>query len=184
MAPALGDEGAAVLFQQTLDFSVIYIPHLLILLYYVLLRMSTEGTEMYKVIFSVNNNEEVWTLPHVPADLEIPSPAQSNETYNGLSRDYRRIGTMELISMSWKGLLPVGRRYAFMPAEASEDGWAYKDFFDRWRDRKVPFRLIILDSGGVARLNIPVTVDDFSVTVRRSGDLNYSVSVTEYRFIK
>jgi hypothetical protein len=139
---------------------------------------------LYKVIFSVNNNEEVWTLPHVPADLEIPSPAQSNETYTGLSRDYRRIGTMGLISMSWKGLLPVGRRYAFMPAEASEDGWAYKDFFDRWRDRKVPFRLIILDSGGVARLNIPVTVDDFSVTVRRSGDLNYSVSITEYRFIK
>ena len=48
----------------------------------------------------------------------------------------------------------------------------------------MPFRLIILDSGGVARLNIPVTVDDFSVTVRRSGDLNYSVSVTEYRFVK
>lgn len=139
---------------------------------------------MYKVIFSVNNNEEVWVLPHVPANLEIPSPAQSNETYTGLSRNYRRIGTMELISMSWKGLLPVGRRYAFMPAEASEDGWAYKDFFDRWRDRKVPFRLIILDSGGVARLNIPVTVDDFSVTVRRSGDLNYSVSITEYRFVK
>ena len=70
---------------------------------------------MYKVIFSVNNNEEVWTLLHAPADLEIPSPAQSNETYTGLSRNYRRIGTMELISMSWKVLLPVGRRMTSPP---------------------------------------------------------------------
>ena len=118
---------------------------------------------MYKVIFSVNNNEEVWTLPHVPADLEIPSPAQSNETYTGLSRDYRRIGTMGLISMSWKGLLPVGRRYAFMPAEASEDGWAYKDFFDRWRDRKVPFRLIILD------IRVEYAVQGFQPFIARHG---------------
>ena len=49
---------------------------------------------MYKIIFSVNNNEEVWTLPHCPP------------------------------------------------------------------------------------------VDSFDVTVRRNGDLEYSIAVTEYRFIK
>ena len=50
--------------------------------------------------------------------------------------------------------------------------------------KKVPFRLIVLDSKGAARLNMPVTVDSFDVTVRKNGDLEYSIAVTEYRFIK
>lgn len=138
---------------------------------------------MYKIIFSVNNNEEVWTLPHCPPDFPIPQPEQHHETYEGLSRDYRRIGTLSLRHMEWTALLPV-HRYSFMPSEASADGWAYVDFFDRWRDKKVPFRLIVLDSKGAARLNMPVTVDSFDVTVRKNGDLEYSIAVTEYKFIK
>ena len=69
----------------------------------------------------------------------------------GLSRDYRRIGTLCLRHMEWTALLPV-HRYSFMPSEASADGWAYVDFFDRWRDKKVPFRLIVLDSKGASSL--------------------------------
>ncbi len=56
-----------------------------------------------------------------------------------------------------------------MPSEASADGWAYVDFLSRWRDKKVPFRLIVLDSKGAARLNMPVTVDSFDVTVRKTA---------------
>lgn len=137
---------------------------------------------MYKIIFSVNNNEEVWVLPHCPVDFPLPLAEQHHETYEGLSRDYRRIGTMGLRTLSWTALLPM-QRHAFMPAEASADGWAYVDFFSRWRDRKVPFRLVVLDSKGTARLNMPCTVDSFDVTVRRSGDLEYSITVTEYKFI-
>ena len=40
-------------------------------------------------------------------------------------------------------------------------------------DKKVPFRLIVLDSKGASRLNMPVTVDSFDVTVRKNGDLEY-----------
>lgn len=138
----------------------------------------------YKVIISVNNNEEVFTLPHVPVDFPLPEPEQNNETYEGLSKDYRRIGTMGLRQLSWDSFFPVGKRYSFMPPEALEDGWAYVDFFQRWRDRKVPFRLIVLDSSGVSRLNIPITIDQFEPSVRRNGDIAYSITVTEYRFVR
>lgn len=137
----------------------------------------------YKVIFSVNNNEEVFTLPHVPVDFPLPQPEQHNETYTGLSYDYRRIGTLGLRSLSWSSFFPVGKRYSWMPAEALEDGWAYVSFFERWRDRKVPFRVIVLDSGGVCRLNMPCTVDTFEPSVRRNGDIAYTISITEYRFV-
>lgn len=123
-------------------------------------------------------------LPHVPADFPLPLPEQLNETYEGLSRDWRRIGTMGLRQLAWSSIFPVGHRYAFMPPESLTDGWAYVSFFDRWRDRKVPFRMIVLDGAGMCRLNMPVTVDKLDVTVRRNGDLAYSIAVTEYRFIQ
>lgn len=138
----------------------------------------------YKVIISVNNNEEVFTLPHVPVDFPLSESEQHNETYEGLSKDYRRIGTMGLRQLSWESFFPVGRRYPFMPPEALEDGWAYVSFFQRWRDRKVPFRMIVLDSSDVARLNMPITIDRLDLSIRRNGDIAYNITVTEYRFIK
>ena len=138
---------------------------------------------IYKVILSFNNNEEVVTLPHVPPDFPLNEPEQHNEAYVGLSRDYRRIGTLAARTYSWTGLLPVGHRYAFMPPEASENGWDYIGFFQRGRERKIPFRMIVLDSSGTPRLNTPITVDSLEVTVRRNGDLNYTISCTEYRFV-
>ena len=137
----------------------------------------------YTVIFSVNNNEEVFTLPHVPVDFPLPEPEQHNETYEGLSYDYRRIGTLGALQYSWSSIFPVGHRYAFMPPEASDNGWDYVGFFQRGRERKIPFRMIVLDSAGVPRLNTPVTVDELEISVRRNGDLAYSISCTEYRFV-
>ena len=141
------------------------------------------GTIAYKVILSFNNNEEVMVLPHVPPDFPLPEPEQHNETYTGLSKDYRRIGTLGLRQYSWDSFFPVGHRYAFMPPEASENGWDYVAFFQRGRERKVPFRMIVLDSSGVCRLNTPITVDSLDTSVRRNGDIAYSISCTEYRFV-
>ncbi len=136
----------------------------------------------YKVIMSYNNNEEVMVLPHVPADFPLPEPDQHNETYEGLSRDYRRIGTLGLRAYAWESIFPV-RRYPFMPPEASANGWDYVAFFRRGRERKLPFRLIVLDGGGACRLNTPVTVDTLDIAVRRNGDIAYSITCTEYRFV-
>ena len=122
-------------------------------------------------------------LPYVPPDFPLPEPEQHNETYEGLSRDYRRIGTLGLRPYSWEGIFPVGHRYDFMPPEASENGWDYVTFFQRGRERKIPFRLIVLDSSGTPRLNTPITADSLEISVRRNGDLDYSISCTEYRFV-
>lgn len=137
---------------------------------------------MVKVIFSINNNEEVLVLPMVPTDFG-PDSAQNNDTFQGLSRDYNTIGTMGLWQMSWSGIFPVGHRYGFMPKDAEADGWKCVSFFERNRPRKLPFRIILLDSGGVCRLNSPCTVDDFGWRVQRNGDISYSISVREYRFV-
>lgn len=121
-------------------------------------------------------------LPAVPPDFgpEIP---QNNDTFSGLSRDYNLLGTMGLWSFELSSIFPVGRRYSFMPADAEEDGWKYVDFFKRNRPRLLPFRCIILDGGGVCRLNSACSIDSFSWKVQRNGDIAYSMTVREYRFI-
>ncbi|MCI7125347.1 MAG: hypothetical protein MR935_03965, partial [Agathobaculum sp.] len=94
----------------------------------------------------------------------------------------RRIGTLGLRAYAWESIFPV-RRYPFMPPEASANGWDYVAFFRRGRERKLPFRLIVLDGGGACRLNTPVTVDTLDIAVRRNGDIAYSITCTEYRFV-
>ena len=137
---------------------------------------------MYQVILSINNNEEVAVLPAVPTDLG-PQLPQNNGTYEGLSGDYNTLGPMGLWEMSIASFFPVGRRYSFMPADACTDGWKYVDFFERNRPRMLPFRIIILDGNGVCRMNSPCSVDQFEWHVKRNGDISYSLTLREYRFI-
>lgn len=137
---------------------------------------------MYKIIFSINNNEEAVVLPAVPPDFgpEIP---QNNDTFSGISKDYNLLGTMGLWSFTIDSFFPVGHRYSFMPADAAEDGWSYVAFFDRNRPRRLPFRCVVLDSSGVCRLNSACSIDTFSWRVKRNGDIAYTMTVREYRFI-
>ena len=100
---------------------------------------------MYKLILSVNNLEEVMVWPSVPPDFG-PEQAQRNGTYEGLSGDFNTLGPMGLWSIPLSGVFPVGRRPLYMPPEAVEDGWRYVDFIRRNRERRVPFRLTLLEA--------------------------------------
>ena len=136
---------------------------------------------MYQVILSINNNEEVAVLPAVPTDLGPSSPEQRD--YEGLSGDYNTLGPMGLWEMSIASFFPVGRRYSFMPADAWTDGWKYVDFFERNRPRMLPFR--DHHSGRERRLphEQPCSVDQFEWHVKRNGDISYSLTLREYRFV-
>jgi len=148
--------------------------------------------EIYKIIISVNNNEEVMTFPHVPIDFPMELPPQNNETYEGLSRSYNRIGTMGLRTLQWSGFLPIARRmhnqdmyvrqFGYNPDAV--DAWEYVKFFEKWRPKQLPFRLVFLHKDGHPILNMPCTVDTFTYTICKNGDLNYTIHVTEYVFIE
>ena len=137
---------------------------------------------MYKLILSVNNLEEVMVWPSVPPDFG-PEQAQRNGTYEGISGDFNTLGPMGLWSIPLSGVLPVGRRPLYMPPEAVEDGWRYVDFIRRNQERRIPFRLTLLDGGGVCRFNAACSVDEFEWKVKRNGDLAYSLTFREYRFL-
>ena len=60
---------------------------------------------------------------------------------------------------------------------------AYVDFFRRWRQAHVPIR-IVQTSGEREIVNMAVLVDDFSWSLTRTGDIAYSMTVSEYEFIR
>lgn len=136
----------------------------------------------YKLILSVNNLEEVMVWPSLPPDFGPEFP-QRNGTYEGISGDFNTLGPMGLWTIPLEGVFPVGHRRAYMPPEAETDGWRYVEFLNRNRARRIPFRITLLDSAGQCRFNDACSVDNFSWKVKRNGDIAYSLTFREYRFI-
>ena len=137
----------------------------------------------YKLVVSFNNNEEVMVWPSVPPDFG-PEVEQRNGTYEGISGDFNTLGPMGLLSIPLSSFFPVGRRYPFMPPEAETDGWKYVAFIQRGQERRIPFRVTLLDNSGRCRLNMACSIDDFQWKVKRNGDLAYSLTFREYKFIQ
>ena len=136
---------------------------------------------MTKIYLSANNREQVVTLPFAPLGLEISS-AQKNSVFDGLTRGRQVIGTMQPRTVSWSGrFFKTNPRWA-NPAALS-DPMDYVDFFERWREALVPIRLVITD-GGRELINIAATVDEFSWQLTKTGDISYSIDLSEYVFVR
>ena len=137
----------------------------------------------YKLIVSFNNNEEVMVWPYVPPDFG-PEQEQRNGTYEGISGDFNTLGPMGLWTIPLSGFFPVGHNYPFVAAEAVADGWQYVSFIQRGQQRRIPFRITLLDSAGQCRLNAAFSIDNFQWKVKRNGDISYSLTFREYRFLQ
>lgn len=132
------------------------------------------------IVFSINNNAEIMVLPVSP-EWEI-SEDQDNETYNGLSFNIRMIGNPGLRTMELSSFLP-SKRYPFVNPYADINPQAYIDFFRRIKSDKIPARIVITDRQSVERLNMAVSIDNFTYQYRANGDADFSLSMTEYIFL-
>lgn len=134
-----------------------------------------------ELIFSANNREEVIIFPYVPADIEVEEN-QSNENFAGLSRNLRMIGNMELKKMSIAGLwFRINPPWAHRSAEERPE--RYVQFFQKWRSKQVPVRIVITKNDGNTVLNMACTVDSFSWSYNKTGDISYNLGITEYTFV-
>ena len=134
------------------------------------------------IVFSANNRAEIIVLPVVPPDISIEQ-AQANETYTGLSMDLNIIGNVGLRTLEISSFFPVNKNYYFQKANSNADGHDYVDFFERWRGKHVPIRIVITE-GVVERLNMACTVDSFTHSTDKVGDINYTLTLREYVFVK
>lgn len=136
---------------------------------------------MIETIFSANNRAEVVVLPYTPDGLEVES-RQDNSVFKGLSRGRQSIGTMQPRTLDFSGRF-FKRRPAWAHAQSLADPMGYVEFFTRWREALVPIRLIVTD-GTREVLNMAVTVDEFSWGLTKTGDITYSLTLSEYVFVR
>lgn len=133
-----------------------------------------------QIYFSANNREEVIQIPVVPyLDLiECETKDEEFETVNGV---LLLIGKKGLRTFSFSSFFP-NKSYSFISGNY-KNGEHYKKFFEKWRDKNVPIRVIIIDKGK-EMLNMACRYE-FNVGIKdRAGDIPYSLSVKEYIFAK
>ena len=132
------------------------------------------------IVFSINNNAEIMVLPVAP-EWEITED-QANETYNGLSFNIRMIGNAGLRTMEISSFFP-SKPYPFVNPYADINPQAYIDFFRGIKSERIPARVVITDKQSVERLNMAVSIDNFTYKYRANGDADFSLSMTEYIFL-
>ncbi len=137
---------------------------------------------MISVFFSINNNEEVFELPVIPEELEKQSPWQ-NEEFDTMRQQLNLIGLKGLESLEINSFFPI-RDYPFLRSRKMW-GMEYVETIERWRDRRLPIRIVITndDSRGF-KLNDAVTIDDFTYRVGKDGDIYYKLSLRQFPFVK
>ena len=125
------------------------------------------------IYLSVNNREQVLRLPVLPAEFSVSKP-QSNEVFETVTQgQLKLIGKPSLKSISWSSFFPV-RDYPFL-RDRSDTAFGYLYTIDSWVKKKLPIRLIITETP----INMACCINDFSYSIKKDGDMNYSISLGE-----
>lgn len=139
---------------------------------------------MRDIIFSANNNEEIIILPVVP---DIPmTRTQENERFKVSGKGYLNlIGEMGLREFSISSYLPSQKIPSMRPGSIAEP-FKYIDFFNKWRDEKVPIRVVASRPNGKGGsrewFNMAILVDNLEYTLLGNGSIEYSLECSEYPF--
>ncbi len=135
------------------------------------------------IVVSANNGETVLILPVLPEKMPEFVEIWQNSTFDSLNGEINLIGTKGLRTVTLQSFFPVNKNYTFQRPGSEKDGWKYVAFFQKYADLRVPIRMIFLDD--IKELsNMAYTVEKFSAQINRRKDIDYTIELKEYRFIK
>ena len=134
------------------------------------------------IVFSANNNEEIKKLPIVPDFLNVSLLQNNTEVKTINAGVINLIGDLGLRTFSIKSFFPT-RKYSWLRDATDIDGWSYVNFFKKWRERKVPIRVVIIHADESELINMPCTIDSFTYGIKKNKDIMYTLEIREYRFV-
>lgn len=130
------------------------------------------------IYLSVNNREEVLTLPVIPPSFTVLKP-QTCETFETVSgAELALIGEKKLKGITIESFFPV-REYPFLKNRDLR-GFEYTDIIDRWIAEKLPIRLIITDTP----VNMACAVANFEYSLKTDGDVYYKLELKEFNLLE
>lgn len=120
-------------------------------------------------------------LPIPPSEYTISNP-WDNDQIKGLQGSVNMIGLRGLKSVSLSSFFPAkGKEYPYNQ-NTKKWGMEFVDTIERWRERRLPLRLVIVSEDGEKNVNLPITIDNFEYNVKQDGDVNFNLSMTEFVF--
>jgi hypothetical protein len=126
------------------------------------------------IFLSVNNREEILQIPVIPPEFSISKPQNNSVFETATQGELKILGVPKLRSISFNSFFPV-RDYPFLKTR-EKWGFEYTETLDRWISQKLPMRLVITETP----INMAVCVDSFEYTIGKDGNLNYSISLSEF----
>lgn len=128
---------------------------------------------------SFNNKAEVLRLPVVPPSFEISKGNNINVVNITEFGEIAVIGIGKLATIEISSFFPI-RDYPFCQYSDFPKPYECVNLIERWKDSKRPIRLIITDTN----INMACCIEDFKYSQKDgSGDVYFSLSLKEYRFV-
>jgi len=133
------------------------------------------------IVVSANNNEEVLVFPVIPKDIQLKTP-QENEDFKTINYGtLNLIGDIGLRTINISSIFPKEKKN--WSKAGSVEGSQYVNFFEKWRAKKIPIRLIITLQDGSEWVNMACLIDNFDYSYDKQENINYSLDFKEYKFI-
>lgn len=121
---------------------------------------------------------EVIRLPVIPSEIMISS-SQKNEVFETVQLgELKLIGLKGLKSLNIDSFFP-SKDYPFLK-DRTYKGFEYVDIIEKWRDTRLPIRLLITDTN----INMPTSIDDFEYGIKDGTmDVYYTLTITEFKVV-
>lgn len=134
------------------------------------------------LVVSADNNREILVFPLLPRYLK-PQSSSNNEEFKTINNGTINIlGDLGLKSLSVESLFP--KKKETWAKAGSVEGQKYVDFFNKWRGKGFPIRVILSTKDGREVLNMACSIEVFDYCYDRVENIKYSLNLKEYRFIR
>ena len=129
------------------------------------------------IILTDISNLAPFVIPVVPTNYTIRIDGDNSEedTLNG------KINVMKnakLRHISWSSIFPVHSKVS-IHSLSIPNGWAYVSFIEFMRAVKLPIRVITTNSDKIPTFTILATIENFTYSVDKVGDIQYSIELKE-----
>lgn len=128
------------------------------------------------IFVSSYDRKEVFQLPIIPEELDVKFP-HNNQTFSTISEgDVKLIGMPGLKAVAFDSYFPM-KEYSF--AKSPLLGTEAKEFFVKWKKKRKPIRVVIVNKNGYEFHNELYAIEEFVFGYDRAGDMTYSLSLEQ-----
>lgn len=130
------------------------------------------------IFISSENRKEVLQLPIIPPDFSGVKFPHDNKTFTTIDAgDIKLIGKEKLKAITLNSWFPM-KEYSF--AKSPLLGTEAKEFFVKWKRKRRPIRVVIVNNAGYEFHNELYAIEEFTFGYDRVGDMTYSLILEQF----